>query len=44
MGGGAGCEFNFSLHRPFDFDNWYFILFGDRVRQHGDIPAMEKIK
>jgi len=44
MGGGAGGKYPLALHCPVDFDGWYFIFLRDRVRQHGDIPTMKKVK
>jgi hypothetical protein len=44
VGGGAGNKCPLALHGPVDLDDWYFIFLGYRVRQHSDIPAMEKIK
>jgi hypothetical protein len=44
MGGRAGHKGTLSLHCPVEFDGRYFRFFGYRVRQNGDIPAMEKIE
>ena len=44
MGGGTALKGTLALHRPVDLDSRYFIFFGHRMGQHGDIPAMKEIK
>jgi hypothetical protein len=44
VGGGAGHKGMLALHCPVDLDGRYFLFFGYRVRQHGDVPAMKEIK